>query len=237
MSRKFKSAAERVSTHEEDFKDVCAVLAGPSPWYEYLHDNIPIALKAAPSHQFHFVDAKQFEREGRKDTLGITNKLTGDITLLDISSGNSGFAAMGAALHEMVHLVSDPAKQGKAITVAYVLGEGLLEGLTHVVTEDILHAQGIGPWSEHKYGERGKIVRRLMDQLNPDGARVFGRALFLGRTAELSILPQVLGSRGFDEIKTLATMHNSGKAIASIDSLWKAFRSRKSGAAGAAGRP
>jgi len=235
MSRKFHSAAERVSTYESDFNDVCAVLAGPSPWSEYLRDNIPIALKAAPSHQFQFVDAKQFERVAHKDTLGITDKLTGQITLLDISSDKSSFAAMGAALHEMVHLVSDPAKQGRPITIAYVLGEGLLEGLTHVITEDILYAQGIAPWSDHKYGERVKIVRKLMQVLQPDGYRRFGKALFLGHPAELSPLPQILGSRGFDDIKTLATMHNSAQAIRSIDSLWSAYRSRKPGAA--AGRP
>jgi len=235
VSRKFKSAAETISTYEDDFKDVCAVLAGPSLWQEYLRDNIPIALKAMPSRHFQFVEAKEFEREGRKDTLGITNKITGEIKLLDISTNNAGFAAMGAALHELVHLVSHPAQQGKKITVYYALGEGLLEGLTHVVTEDILNKQGIATWSDHKYGDRVKIVRKLIDAFQPNGVRMFGKALFLGQSAELSPLPQALGVRGFDEIKTLATMHNSAKANACIDRLL-ASGSRKTGAAGASGQ-
>lgn len=215
MSRKFTSAGERVSSYENDFKDVCAVLEGPSRWHDYLRDNVPIALKTSP-HKFQFVDAKQFDREARPDTLGITNKLTGEIKLLDISSNNAGFAAMGAALHEMVHLVSHPPQQGQRISIFFVLGEGLLEGLTQVITEDILNKQGIAPWTEHRYGDRVKIVRALIAAFEPNGVAMFGKALFSGQSGELSPLPKVLGSRGFEEIKNLATMHNSQKAIERI---------------------
>ena len=114
----------------------------------------------------------------------------------------------------------------------FALGEGLLEGLTHVVTEDILNHQGIAPYTEHKYGDRVKIVRKLIEVFNPNGIRIFGKALFLGQSSELSPLPQLFGSRGFDEIKNLATMHNSRKAIECIDNLSKASASKSSGATG-----
>jgi hypothetical protein len=185
---------------------VWAVLAGDSIWIDHFRNNLTVAWKAAP-HQFHFVDAKDFARQGRKDTLGITDKVTGKITMLDISSNNSEFAAMGAALHELVHLVSDPAAQGKKITIFEALGEGLMEGLTQVVTEDILAKQRIGPWTEHKYGPRATIVRSLM-ALFKDGVAMFGKALFLGRGSELSALPQRFGVKGFEEIKTAATMQD-----------------------------
>lgn len=221
MSRKFKSAAERISMSGDDFQDVCAVLAGPSRWHEFIRDNIPVAMKAAPSHHFQFLSAKEFEREGRAGTLGITNKLTGEIKMLDISSNNAGFAAMGAALHELVHLVSHPPEHGKKISMFFVLGEGILEGLTQVVTEDILHQQGIAPYTGHNYGERVKIVRKLIEVFSPNGVRMFGKALFLGQSSELSPLPQRFTARGFDEIKNLATMHNSKKAIERINNLSK----------------
>ena len=222
MSRKFKSAAEQISVYEDDFKDVCAVLAGPSKWLEFFRDNIPIAIKAMPSHKFQFLSTKDFEREGRPSTLGTTDKLTGEIKLLDISSNNSGFAAMGAALHELVHLVSHPPQQGKRITVFEALGEGLMEGLTHVITEDILMQQGITPFSEHLYGDRVKIVRKLIEVLQPNSVRMFGKALFLGNLGEITMLAQFLGSNAFREVKNLATMHNSRKAIEIIDNSVKA---------------
>jgi hypothetical protein len=206
MSRTFKSAGERISSYEDDFKDVWAVLAGDSVWIEHFRNNLPIAWKAAP-HEFHFLNANDFARQGRKDTLGITNKMTGNITLLDISTNNAQFASMGAALHELVHLVSAPATQGKKITIFEALGEGLMEGLTQVVTEDILAKQHIESWSEHKYGARASIVRSLI-ALFKDGVGMFGRALFLGRGSELSPLPQRFGVQGFADIKTAATMHD-----------------------------
>jgi hypothetical protein len=232
MSRKFKSAAEQVSVYEDDFKDVCAVLAGPSKWLEFFRHNIPIAIKAMPSRKFQFLNGKEFEREGRPNTLGVTSKVTGEIKLLDISSNNAGFAAMGAALHELVHLVSHPPQQGKRITVFEALGEGLMEGLTHVVTEDILTQQGIAPFSGHGYGDRVKIVRRLIEVLQPNSVRMFGRALFLGNLGEVNLLAQFLGSNAFREVKNLATMHNSAKAIQCIDTVVKASASKSAGAAG-----
>ena len=118
---------------------------------------------------------------------------------------------MGTALHEVAHLVSHPPQQGKKISVFIALGEGLLEGLTHVVTEDILNHQGIAPYTEHKYGDR-EGEDWCASSLKCSTQTVYGysgKALFLGQSSELSPLPQRFGPRGFDEIKNLATMHNS----------------------------
>ena len=138
-------------TTRTDFKDVAALVAGESRWRQYIGKNIEVANDSIKTHIFKIVSSSEFEKLGQdSEAAGITYKQSGTITLVEYFGVNSRAAFLVAALHEFVHLVSHPAKQGVSQSSAKgFLGEGLHEGLAQVVTEDILAAQKIAP-SKHK---------------------------------------------------------------------------------------
>ena len=82
---------------------------------------------------------------------------------------------MVLALHEMVHWVSHPPEQGHRLTAWLALDEGLIEGLTQVVTEDIFEDRGISQYWKAIYMEQVAIVRKLIERF---GVQPFGEVLF-----------------------------------------------------------
>lgn len=229
MGTKFKSAAERVSVFEEDFEGVCEVLAGPSRWKEFISPNIAPAIKKFPGRSFRIVSAEEFGRYALEpDDMGFTDKIKGEVVFKEIFK-DSAATVMNSALHEMVHWVSHPAEQGKQVTVMIFLGRGLMEGLTQVVTEDIVQDQGIAPYSKAVYTERVAIVRKLMEQIP---LRAFGEALFQGHVQKLQPALDLYGPAAWQQIKTYATMNNSQKAIECIDNLNRARDGKKTRSAG-----
>jgi hypothetical protein len=231
MARKFSSAGERISIYEDDFEGVCQILAGASRWRPYIAPNLAAALKAFGTRVFQIVSAEDFVRNYalEAEDMGFTNKIRSQLVLKEIFKGGRE-TVMVSALHEMVHWVSHPAEQGKQVTVMGFLGRGLMEGLTHVVTEDLLQDQGITQYSKPIYAERVAIVRKLIERFKVE---LFGPALFQGHVNRLKPLLDTYGSAGFREISELATKKDDKKAIACIDRLNRANDARKK--AGAAG--
>jgi hypothetical protein len=223
MGRKFSSASERISQIEDDFTGVCEVLAGRSPWQEFIRPNIGPALKKYPGHTFNIVSAQVFGQRGGLDaeTQGLTDKVKPEIVFVEIFEHGAQTLVV-YALHEMVHWVSHPPEQGAKITAWGFLGDGLGEGLTQVVTEDILDDQNISQHRPAIYSERVAIVRKLIERFS---VQPFGEALFRGRYQALKPLSDTYGL-GFNQIRTLATANNSRKAIECIDNLNRAFDSR-----------
>ncbi|MFN7998727.1 MAG: hypothetical protein U0Q18_34205 [Bryobacteraceae bacterium] len=161
--------------------------------------------------------------------MGFTDKVKGEVVFKEVFK-DSREALMVSALHEMVHWVSDPAGQGKQVTAMGFLERGLLEGLTQVVTEDLLQDQGIAPYSKPIYAERASIVRKLIDRI---GIRPFGEALFGGRVQRLQPLLDTYGYPALQKIRMFATMNNSQAAITCIENLNRAQDSKQKKAVGA----
>lgn len=224
MGRKFSSASERISQIEDDFTGVCEALAGHSRWQEFIRPNIGPALKKYSGRTFNVVSAQTFGQRGGldPDTQGLTDKIKPEIVFVEIWE-HSAQTLVVNALHEMVHWVSHPPEQGAKITAWGVLGDGLGEGLTHVVTEDIFEDQRISQHWKAIYSERVAIVRKLIERF---GIQPFGEALFRGRYQALKPLLDTYGL-GFNQIRTLANANNSRKAIECIDNLNRAFDAKQ----------
>jgi hypothetical protein len=163
---------------QSDFSSVLDILAGRSPWQSYILPNLKIAK--ASRRSFSVLPENQFRERTKLDVNdpGVTFKQTGDIIMLQW--GAAGRTYLSAVLHESVHLVSHPPNQGQPHSTAMAyLGEGLLEGLVEVVTEDILKAQSIAlaPAKMRGHQERVPIVREL---IKTAGIPIFARALFQG---------------------------------------------------------
>lgn len=226
MSKTFKTGDDRVSDYEDDFKDVAALVAGESRWRQYIGKNIEVANGSIKTHIFKIVSSSEFEKLGQdSEAAGITYKQSGTITLVEYFGVNSRAAFLVAALHEFVHLVSHPAKQGVSQSSAKgFLGEGLHEGLVQVVTEDILAAQKIAPSKHKEYEARSAIVRKLLDTTD---IKPFGNALFQGQIADLRFLHDMYTIRGFQNIQKFATLNDAKSATALIDRPVQAYGERK----------
>jgi hypothetical protein len=230
MGQKFSTASERISQIEDDFTGVCEVLAGRSRWQEFIRPNIGPALKKYFGRTFNIVSAQTFGQRGGLDpeTQGLTDKVKPEIVFVEIFEHEAQTLVV-FALHEMVHWVSHPPEQGHRLTAWLALDEGLIEGLTQVVTEDIFEDQGISQYWKAIYSERVAIVRKLIERF---GVQPFGEVLFRGHPQALQPLLDTYGGQGMQQIKTLAKANNSRKAIECIDNLNRAFDAKpKRGAA------
>jgi hypothetical protein len=225
----YKSGGDPV--HESDFSDVLDVLAGRSPWKGYISKSLDIARKARKG-TFRVLEGSKFHDATGfgTQTPGVTNKRTGNITMQEW--GRPQFTYLLAALHECVHWVSSPAEQGaqnELSTAHGALGDGLLEGLVEVVTEDILGEQKIGLPSGGMRGhqERVPIVRRLIEATSVD---FFARPLFLGElTRFISVMNSTYSQEGFGRIRALATAKMTKDALDSIENLSRQQRQRAAG--------
>jgi len=77
------------------------------------------------------------------DTRGFVDRPNATIYLSEFPARNFDQTKAGLALHEAVHLFSHPPGKSKALraTVYALLEQGLLEGLTQIITEDIQAAR------------------------------------------------------------------------------------------------
>ena len=93
----------------------------------------------------------EFGTRGRLDseTMAYTDKVKPEMVFVEINRGGAETLVV-SALHELVHWVSHPPLQGHRITAWGFLDDGLGEGLTQVVTEDIFEDQELaGRVREH----------------------------------------------------------------------------------------
>jgi len=221
------SAEERI--REDDFESVLRVLAGPSPWQQFIVTNLRVARQNIPSRPFRVVSAKEFERTMRAlgeqgdlgHTPGVTDKRTGVITMQEFFGMNSHATYLGAALHEAVHLVSHPpGRANRQHSTAWgIVGEGLLEGLVECVTVDILNTQRIALARPKMRGH----VQRLpvaIELLRGLGVPLLGRVLFEGDFRQfLLLMHHTYSVRGWQEIQSLTTANNPRRAIQRMNEL------------------
>jgi hypothetical protein len=223
----FRSAEDRI--YEDGFEAVLAVLAGVSPWQEYIHGNLRLARQNLPRRPFRIVSGKEFAETmkalGRggdiAHTPGVTDKRAGIITMLEFFGVNSRATFLGAALHETVHLVSHPAGRGRLphSTAWPILGEGLLEGLVECITRDILSAQAIALARPSKRGHEPRVpVARVL--LRNVGVPLLARVLFAGDFHQfVMVMNHTYSPAGWMEIRRLTTANDPAGAIQRMNEL------------------
>lgn len=163
-----------------------------------------------------------------QDAQGFVDRKNAIMYLKEFPAGSRGQSKLGLAIHEAVHLFSHPAGRSNRLrATAYTfLGEGLLEGLTQTITEDIQTAQGIRPMREswQAYKEYVPIAREI--------CRIFtratvGDAFFNGNLNNL--FQAILHRWGHDQFRKLQTLTNQKKttnALQLLRSLEQAYAKR-----------
>ncbi|HKY46076.1 MAG TPA: hypothetical protein VJM50_23500 [Pyrinomonadaceae bacterium] len=212
------SAEERIRA--DDFPRVLKILTGPSPWQNAIEKNLNQIH--VTGNTFRVVDRKEYGRvleevdlEDTGHVLGVTNKKTGVITMLEFFGGSSQATFLGAALHEAVHLVSHPpggSKLGKSSAGSH-LGAGLLEGLVELVSVTILLRQGFTLARPHLGGHamRVPVAQALVKAIGP---RLPGELLFKGTFSNfVQVMNDVFTPRVWNDLKDLTTKDKTKPAV------------------------
>jgi hypothetical protein len=230
----FKTAEDRVD--EDAFEAVLTVLAGKSPWQDYIGPALDETRKNLAKHPFRILPEAEYKVELAKidkkadpaTTPGITSKQEGFILLEGYFGTKSRETRLGLALHETVHLISHrPGRAGRPHSTAFpVLGEGLLEGLVELITTDILNEQKIKLADPKGRGHQARVpvVEAL---LSGTSIPLLARVLFEG---EFGLFFEVMNSTysgpGWIEIQRLTTADDTAGAIRRMKELGEAEEKR-----------
>jgi hypothetical protein len=229
------SSAERNIT-EKDAPHIFTILGGPSPWQQFLKRNLDAHKRDLPATPMRIVTDGEFARKYNgifgesppADAQGFVDRANATIYLREFPTRNFNQTKAGLALHEAVHLFSHPpGRSNRLRATAYGLLEtGLLEGLTQIVTEDILAAQCIRPlrseWQAYK--EYIPVARRFVEIFTPG---VVADAYFNG---SITPLVNAMTTRwtidGFRRVRQLANQKKTQQALQAIETLEQAHRLR-----------
>ena len=230
----FQSAQRTIT--ESDAPQIFRILCGPSPWQQYLRSNLSAHLQDLPIKPIRIVTDGELARTYRSifntptsaGTQGFVDRRNATIYLKEFPAGSRGTSVVGLALHEAVHLFSHPPGRSTLLTaLAYgFLGEGLLEGLTQVITEDIQTAQGIGPMHERwqAYKEYVPVAREFIRIFTPS---IVGDAYFKGYVNQLvQAVDQRWTRQGFQTVSVLINQKKTQEALQLIRKLEQRYLNR-----------
>lgn len=222
--------AERDIT-ENDGAFILRILAGPSPWQQLLQRNLASHQRTLPAKPIRICDEGEFASGYRRvygepapaNAQGFVDRRNGMMILKEFPQRNFGKSKVGIALHEAVHLFSHPPGRSNQIraTVFGLLEHGLVEGLTQMVTDDILSTQCIGPLRDRwqPYKKLTPIARKFMQGLSP---RIVADAYFFGTVNPLIDLIRIKWTvPNFLMLRELANREEMPAALQLIDTLNK----------------
>ena len=226
------SSAERNIT-ENDAWHIFTILVGPSPWQQLLQRNFDAHKKDLPAKPMRIVTDGEFARTYRGifgqsppvDAQGFVDRRNATIYLREFPVKNLNQTKVGLAVHEAVHLFSHPPGKSNRLraTVYELLGQGLLEGLTQIITEDIQAAQGISPlrvqWQAYK--QYIPVARKFMQAFTPV---LVGDAYFNGSVTPLiNAITRRWTIDGFRRVRQLTNQGQTQQALQLIDSLEQTY--------------
>jgi hypothetical protein len=227
------SSAERNIT-ENDAPHIFTILGGPSPWQRYLQRNLAAHKKDLPPRPMRIVTEGEFAKRysgvfgqpPSTDAQGFVDRRTATIILREFPARNFNQTKAGLALHEAVHLFSHPPGRSNQLrATAYgLLEQGLLEGLTQIVTEDIQAAQCIRPlrsdWQAYK--EYIPVARRFIQVFTP---ALVADAYFNGSVTPLiNAITRRWTVDAFRRVRQLTNQKNTQAALRVIETLEQAYR-------------
>ena len=159
---------------------------------------------------------------------GFVDRRNATIFLREFPTRNFNQTKAGLALHEAVHLFSHPPGRSNQLraTVYGLLEEGLLEGLTQIVTDDILAAQCISPlradWQAYK--EYIPVTRRFIQVFTP---AVVADAFFNGSVTPLiNAITRRWSVDAFRRVRQLTNQKQTQQALQAIEALEHTYRSK-----------
>src|SRR5262245_10927534 len=175
--------------------DLLTILAGPSPYQRYLKTAMANHATTVPAHFLRIVTSmSQVPNHLRgvfdKNVGGTIDRWTRMI-YRGPSPGLRFETRLQYALHECVHLFAHPHVPARGHcppvcvgTFQRRFGRGFGEGLTQIITEDIMDTQCISPYyrDPHPYENFTDPMRRIVSIF---GVATMARAYFFGETQPL----------------------------------------------------
>jgi hypothetical protein len=227
------TSAERNIT-ENDAPHILMILGGPSPWQRYLQRNLDAHKKDLPARPMRIVTDGEFAgkysgifgKSPPAHAQGFVDRRNATLYLREFPARNFNQTKAGLALHEAVHLFSHPPGRSNQLrATAYgLLEEGLLEGLTQIVTEDIQATQHIRPlraeWQAYK--EYIPVARRFTQVFKP---AVVADAYFNGIVTPLiNAITRRWTIDGFRSVRQLTNQKKTEQALQAIETLEQGYR-------------
>jgi hypothetical protein len=222
------SSAERDVT-EKDAPHIFTILGGPSPWRQYLQSNLASHRRYLPSNPMRICDEREFADAYRRifseappaDAQGFVDRRNARMILREFPAKNFGKTKVGLALHEAVHLFSHPPGKSNTLraTSYDLLGRGLIEGLTQMITDDILAEQKFSPlradWQA--FTSFTPVARKLV---NTFSLGLVAEAFFYGNLEPLKRAIGIKwGSDGFANVRQLTNQKQKDVALRLIKRL------------------
>ena len=230
---------------EDDAEHVRTIVSGPSPYQNYIADRasklprqflrIVLTVEEIPRHL-----RDRFGSD--RDTVvgGTIDRGTGKIYMLP-PPGRRSDTRLEFALHEAIHLLAHPftslvddntfqknygrpcIRDASVGTFQRKFCRGFGEGMTQLITEQIMSRQGISETKDQRpYREFTPIVRELMRIFSSEA---FARAYFLGEVNALVQRMEFRWGRAWETIPAIAA-HQPEIALAEIKKLEDAFAER-----------
>ena len=217
------------------------ILAGPSRWQAHLTKAMASPATAVPKHFFRVVTSvsgqvpkhlQHLFRPGSDGSMiaGTIDRWTRTIYMVP-APGLRQETRLEYALHEAVHLFAAPHAATAATCPAPCIGafqrrygDGFGEGLTQVITEDIMEAQGISRYyRDRPYDVYTGPVRAMVKSFGVD---LVGRAYFFGDVAPLVTAMDVRWGPAWQHVAARTTMKDPKGALATIKRLEDAYEAR-----------
>jgi hypothetical protein len=213
---------------ETDGQKLLTILAGPSPYRDYILPAMATQGSALPKNFFRIVtDVRTqvpaplqglFRASDNKLVAGTVDRWTRTIYMIP-APGLRGETRLEFALHEAVHLFAHPVIPPKGSypricvgTFQRTYGPGFGEGATQVITEDIMAEQGISKYyRERPYDAFTPPVRELM-KIFSVGA--LARAYFWGATQELTAALESRWGKAWRNVANFTSAKETKKAYA-----------------------
>ncbi len=225
---------------EDDARHLLTILAGPSSYQPYLVRAMARQGTTVPKRFLRIVTSVSGEVPKHLQSLftsGGGHKVGGTIdrwtrTVYVIAApGLRAETRLEYAIHECVHLFAHPhaptrpqCPQPCIGTFQQAFGRGFGEGLTQVITEDIMDAQGISLYyRDRPYEDYAAIMREVV--------RVFGRdamarAYFFGEVQSLRTSMDARWGTNWHAIAGHTTAERKKRALAEIAQLEAAYKKR-----------
>jgi hypothetical protein len=233
---------------EKHGQDLLTILAGPSPYQDYILPVMATQGSALPANFFRIVTNVRtqvppplqglFTTSDRKLVGGTIDRRTRTIYMIQ-APGLRNATRLEYALHEAVHLFADPVIPAKGKcpriclgTFQRTYGVGFGEGGTQAITEGIMAAQGISRYyRDRPYEVFTPPVRELV---NIFSVNLFARAYFWGDTRRFTDAMEARWGKDWMQVAGYTAARNPKKALEEIRKLETAHHNRlwKSGPAG-----
>jgi outer membrane protein OmpA-like peptidoglycan-associated protein len=234
----FTKGGEAIS--EKDGQKLLTILAGPSPYQDYILPVMATQGSALPKNFLRIVTNVRtqvpaplqglFTTSENKLVAGTIDRWTRTIFMIP-APGLRGETRLEFALHEAIHLFAHPVIPQKGScpricvgTFQKTYGTGFGEGATQVITEDIMAAQGISRYyRERPYDAFTPPVREITKIFS---LGTLARAYFWGATKEFSEAMESRWGNAWRNVANFTSAREPKKALDEINRLEAAYHQK-----------